>query len=83
MGVTTRFNSYWQTATVITLARVGLALVPEGRQIFPNLSVYENLIATAIADQAVTPADVVRLTAREPAELHAAHRHLDAPSISF
>jgi branched-chain amino acid transport system ATP-binding protein len=29
------------------IARVGLALVPEGRQIFPNLSVYENLIATA------------------------------------
>lgn len=29
------------------IARIGLALVPEGRQIFPNLSVYENLIATA------------------------------------
>lgn len=29
------------------IARRGLALVPEGRQIFPNLSVYENLIATA------------------------------------
>lgn len=29
------------------IARVGLALVPEGRQIFPNLSVYENLVATA------------------------------------
>ena len=29
------------------IARVGLALVPEGRQIFPNLSVNENLIATA------------------------------------
>jgi branched-chain amino acid transport system ATP-binding protein len=29
------------------IARVGLALVPEGRQIFPNLSVYENLFATA------------------------------------
>jgi branched-chain amino acid transport system ATP-binding protein len=26
---------------------VGLALVPEGRQIFPNLSVHENLVATA------------------------------------
>lgn len=29
------------------IARVGLALVPEGRQIFPNLSVYENLFATS------------------------------------
>ena len=29
------------------VARAGLGLVPEGRQIFPNLSVYENLVATA------------------------------------
>jgi len=29
------------------VAQAGLGLVPEGRQIFPNLSVYENLIATA------------------------------------
>lgn len=29
------------------IARLGLGLVPEGRQIFPNLSVEENLIATA------------------------------------
>ncbi len=29
------------------VARLGLALVPEGRQIFPNLTVRENLIATA------------------------------------
>ena len=29
------------------IARLGLALVPEGRQIFPNLSVEENLVATA------------------------------------
>ncbi|MEM7250390.1 MAG: ABC transporter ATP-binding protein [Pseudomonadota bacterium] len=28
-------------------ARLGLGLVPEGRQIFPNLSVYENLVANA------------------------------------
>jgi branched-chain amino acid transport system ATP-binding protein len=28
-------------------ARLGIGLVPEGRQIFPNLSVRENLIATA------------------------------------
>ena len=30
------------------IARLGLGLVPEGRQIFPNLSVQENLVATAI-----------------------------------
>lgn len=29
------------------IARLGLGLVPEGRQIFPNLSVMENLIATS------------------------------------
>lgn len=29
------------------IARIGIGLVPEGRQIFPNLSVRENLIATA------------------------------------
>lgn len=29
------------------VAKVGVGLVPEGRQIFPNLSVKENLVATA------------------------------------
>ena len=29
------------------VAQQGLGLVPEGRQVFPNLSVYENLVATA------------------------------------
>ena len=29
------------------VAKIGVGLVPEGRQIFPNLSVKENLIATA------------------------------------
>lgn len=29
------------------IARLGLGLVPEGRQVFPNLSVRENLVATA------------------------------------
>ncbi len=29
------------------VAQLGLGLVPEGRQIFPNLSVRENLVATA------------------------------------
>lgn len=31
------------------VARLGLGLVPEGRQIFPNLTVQENLMATAAA----------------------------------
>lgn len=30
-----------------TIARAGIGLVPEGRLISPNLSVYENLVATA------------------------------------
>jgi branched-chain amino acid transport system ATP-binding protein len=30
------------------IAKLGIGLVPEGRQIFPNLSVRENLVATAV-----------------------------------
>ena len=37
------------------IARLGLGLVPEGRQIFPNLTVRENLAATA-AQRSATPA---------------------------
>ncbi len=29
------------------IARLGIGLVPEGRQIFPNLTVYENMMSTA------------------------------------
>src|SRR6195952_5825902 len=29
------------------IAKLGIGLVPEGRQIFPNLTVYENLIAAS------------------------------------
>lgn len=29
------------------VARAGIGLVPEGRQVFPNLTVHENLVATA------------------------------------
>ena len=29
------------------IANLGIGLVPEGRQIFPNLSLWENLVATA------------------------------------
>ncbi len=39
------------------IARLGLGLVPEGRQIFPNLSVRENLVATAAARGRRHPAD--------------------------
>jgi branched-chain amino acid transport system ATP-binding protein len=31
------------------VAQLGIGLVPEGRQIFPNLTVRENLVATAVA----------------------------------
>jgi len=31
------------------VAKLGIGLVPEGRQIFPNLTVRENLVATAVA----------------------------------
>ncbi len=36
-----------QALPSFTVARLGLGLVPEGRQIFPNLTVEENLVATA------------------------------------
>jgi branched-chain amino acid transport system ATP-binding protein len=35
------------------IAQLGLGLVPEGRQIFPNLTVRENLVATAAARDGV------------------------------
>jgi len=34
------------------IARAGLGLVPEGRQVFPNLTVRENLVATAASGEA-------------------------------
>ncbi len=50
------------------VAKIGVGLVPEGRQIFPNLSVRENLIATAAnrrgADQPWTYEKVVELFPR-------------------
>jgi branched-chain amino acid transport system ATP-binding protein len=33
------------------IAQAGIGLVPEGRQVFPNLTVYENLVATARGDK--------------------------------
>lgn len=46
-GTITFFGDPIHQLPTYRIARVGLALVPEGRHIFPNLSVYENLIATA------------------------------------
>ena len=40
-------NSEIQHLPSYRIARLGVGLVPEGRQIFPNLSVKENLLATA------------------------------------
>jgi branched-chain amino acid transport system ATP-binding protein len=34
------------------IAKLGIGLVPEGRQIFPNLTVRENLVATSLARRA-------------------------------
>jgi len=45
-GVTYKQNDITGN-TSYKIARLGLSLVPEGRQIFPNLTVRENLIATA------------------------------------
>ncbi len=42
-GGITRFGSADSGLTSFQIARAGLGLVPEGRQIFPNLSVAENL----------------------------------------
>jgi branched-chain amino acid transport system ATP-binding protein len=35
------------------IAKLGLGLVPEGRQVFPNLTARENLVATAAAPDAI------------------------------
>ncbi len=47
-----------------SIARLGLGLVPEGRQVFPNLTVEENLVATArpaIAGSALRPWTLARV----------------------
>ncbi len=49
------------------IARAGIGLVPEGRQIFPNLSVVENLVATAAnRRRAASPWSVARICALFP-----------------
>lgn len=40
-------NHQLENQQPFVISRAGLSLVPEGRQIFPNLSTYENLVATA------------------------------------
>lgn len=47
-----RGDIQWQGQSVVgrepfEMARMGIGLVPEGRQVFPNLTVWENLVATA------------------------------------
>ncbi len=46
------------------IARAGIGLVPEGRQIFPNLTVRENMVATAMGDGPWTYAAVCELFPR-------------------
>ncbi len=49
------------------IARAGLGLVPEGRQVFPNLTVRENLVATAANRRSVAePWTVERVFALFP-----------------
>jgi branched-chain amino acid transport system ATP-binding protein len=51
-----------------TIARAGLALVPEGRRIFPNLTLRENLLATAANRRgAARPWTMERVLAMFPA----------------
>jgi branched-chain amino acid transport system ATP-binding protein len=59
------------------IAQAGLGLVPEGRRIFPNLSVRENLVATARqpATPAATPWTLDRVLALFPP----LHQRLDTP----
>ena len=56
------------------IAKTGLSLVPEGRQIFPNLTVLENLVATASnRSQSVNPWNLDRvfdLFPRLPNRIH-------------
>jgi branched-chain amino acid transport system ATP-binding protein len=46
-GTVTMDGAAVQGQPAYRVARTGLGLVPEGRQIFPNLTVRENLVATA------------------------------------
>jgi len=56
------------------IARLGLGLVPEGRQIFPNLTVRENLLATAAnhtkKEDPYTIEDILEIFPRLKERLH-------------
>lgn len=45
-GAITFFGTHISNLKPYQIARCGIGLVPEGRQIFPNLTVLENIIAT-------------------------------------
>ena len=46
-GAITFLGNPIQKAPTYRIAKAGIGLVPEGRQVFPNLTVRENLVATA------------------------------------
>lgn len=49
------------------IARLGIGLVPEGRQVFPTLTVHENLVATAANRlKRATPWTIARVTTLFP-----------------
>jgi len=60
------------------ISQAGIALVPEGRQIFPNLSVNENLIATQRAPSYETSSELWTLD-RVLAMFPALAERLDSP----
>src|SRR5262245_26656614 len=63
------------------IAQAGLGLVPEGRQIFPNLTVRENLVATAAnRRRGPAPWTVARVFGLFPAA--AARQRLHGPKLS-
>ena len=43
------------------IARLGIRLVPQGRRVFPNLSVYENLIIAAQNRKITSPWNILRV----------------------
>ncbi len=58
------------------ISRLGLGLVPEGRQIFPSLSVRENLLATARGQGPWDLPRILELFAPLASRLHHAGNHL-------
>ena len=64
------------------IARRGIALVPEGRRIFPRMTVIENLqMGTAHADPANYAADTARVFALFPILEADPYTHLTLPTI--